>query len=298
MSQAMLPVELERVEWSSDDERWNALVSRSAHADGYFLYAAITAGVFCRPSCPSRKPPRERVVFFATNEAALTAGYRPCRRCEPTELSLHQRHVIAIEQACALIEESEEPPTLDHLSECVGLSRFYFHRIFKHYLGITPKEYAITRQLERFKTALSKGTPILQAMYDAGFSSTSRVYERTARELGMTPARFKSGAGGICIRYAVVPAPCGELIVATTEDGVCLIELGDTKLELVHGLGSRFPEADTLDEDLELEGRLADILKEIVYSRLDRGIPLEIQTTALQRRVWKALQSPHGKHGH
>jgi AraC family transcriptional regulator, regulatory protein of adaptative response / methylated-DNA-[protein]-cysteine methyltransferase len=291
------PFELERVQWASDDERWNALVSRSAHADGCFLYAVTTASVFCRPSCPSRKPPRERVVFFATSEAAITAGYRPCRRCAPMERSLHQRHVIAIEQACALIEESEEPPTLDHLSEYVGLSRFYFHRIFKRYLGITPKEYATTRQLQRFKTALSKGTPILQAIYDAGFSSTSRVYERTTRELGMTPARFKAGADGICIKYAVVPAPCGELIVAATEDGVCLIEHGDTKLELVSDLISRFPDADILEEDLELAARIADILEALRDSRIDQDIPWEIQTIALQRRIWKALQLPYSKHG-
>ena len=210
---------------------------------------------------------------------------------------LHRRHVIAIEQACALIEQSEEPPTLDHLSEYVGLSRFYFHRIFKRYLGITPKEYATTRQLERFKTALSKGTPILQAIYDAGFSSTSRIYERTARELGMTPARFKSGAGGICIRYAVVSAPCGKLLVATTEDGVCLIEHGDTEPELVSSLGSRFPDADLLEEDLELRARIADILDALVDLRIDRDIAVEIQATALQRRVWKALQPSCGKPG-
>lgn len=297
VSRAMLPVEFERVQWSSDDQRWNALISRSSHADGRFLYAATTTRVFCRPSCPSRKPPRERVVFFPTSEAAVAAGYRPCRRCAPTEPSLHERHVSAIEQACALIEESEEPPTLDHLSEYVGLSRFYFHRIFKRYVGITPKEYAITRQLERFKAALSNGTPILQAIYDAGFSSTSRVYERTARELGMTPARFQSGAGGLCIKYAVVAAWCGKLLVATTGDGVCLIALGGTEEELVRGLVSRFADADILEEDEALKARIAAILRDLVGSESDEDIPRAIQMTALRRRVWKALQLPFAKHG-
>lgn len=235
-------------------------------------------------------------MFFATSDAAVTAGYRPCRRCAPTEPSLHERHVIAIEQACALIEESEEPPTLDHLSEYVGLSRYYFHRIFKRYVGITPKEYAITRQLERFKTALSNGTPILQAIYDAGFSSTSRVYERTARELGMTPARFQAGAGGLRIKYAVVPAPGGELLVATTREGVCLIAQGGTEEELVRGLGSRFADAALLEADRDLRAHLTAIVSELADAQSDEDIAREIQMTALQRRVWKALQL-RSKHG-
>jgi AraC family transcriptional regulator, regulatory protein of adaptative response / methylated-DNA-[protein]-cysteine methyltransferase len=289
----MLPVEFERVQWSSDEERWIALLARSPHADERFFYAATTRGVFCRPSCPSRKPPREHVVFFVTSDAALSAGYRPCRRCVPMEQSLHRRHVTAIEQACALIEESEEPPTLDHMSEYVGLSRFYFHRIFKRYLGITPKEYATTRQLERFKTSLIAGAPILQAMYDAGFSSTSRVYERTARELGMTPARFKSGAGGIRITYAVTPLPFGQLMVAVTGDGVCTIEVGHDAAELVHCLAIRFPDAALLEADPELGLRIDRILRAIMDSpdaRIDEDVRVEIQKIALQRRVWKALQ--------
>ncbi|ATB42901.1 AraC family transcriptional regulator [Cystobacter fuscus] len=277
------------LQFATDDDCWDALVTRNPCADACFRYGVKTTGVFCRPTCPSRKPNRENVLFFATSHVAITAGYRPCQRCNPLESSIHQRYRVVVQQACELIEGAEEPPTLEHLAEHVGLSRFYLQRLFKKYVGITPKEYATACQIARLKQSLAQGAPILQAIYDAGFSSTSRVYEKTVRELGMTPAQFKNGAAGMRIRYVLTSSPLGTQLLAMTEQGICEIDFDASPHELVERLSQRFPNAFIFHGGAELTRKVEHILGIIAAPQFGLKLPPHILSIALQRRLWKAL---------
>ena len=227
----------------TDTERWNALIQRDRTAQEHFLYAVKTTGIYCRPGCSSRLPKRENVEFFDSCEAAEQRGYRPCKRCRPNAISLRGTQAQIVARACRLIAEAESPPTLHALAGEVGLSPYHFHRLFKSMVGVTPKQYASARRMQRFRDELHHDGTVTEAIYQAGFNSSSRAYENATDRLGMLPSTYKHGAPGLDIRFAGAPCFLGWLLVAATERGICAIEFDDTAEALVERLHGRFPKA-------------------------------------------------------
>jgi AraC family transcriptional regulator of adaptative response/methylated-DNA-[protein]-cysteine methyltransferase len=279
-----------------DDARWDLLVRRDPRADGSFWYGVKTTGVFCRPSCPSRRPKRENVVFFADVPEAERAGFRPCRRCRPESGPRGWRHLETIVRACRRIDEAEEPIPLAALAASAGMSPYHFHRLFRKVVGVTPKGYADQRRAEKLKELLGRGMPVTRAMYDAGFGSVSRLYGSAGELLGMPPSRYKAGAAGVSIRYGLARTYLGWVIVAATVRGVCAIDIGDSRKALVERLRARFPRAELRKGDREFAGWVARV--EALVESPGRGIdvPLDIRGTAFQRKVWESLRAiPPGK---
>src|SRR3954454_11688251 len=209
------------------EQCWAALTARDAAADGSFVYAVRTSGVFCRPACASRLPLRRNVAFYETPAAAEQAGFRPCKRCRPCEASGAERHVAAIGRACALIRDRDTLPNLAELAEAAGISRFHFHRVFKQITGATPREWGKAHRIGRFAELLDGGGSVAESVYAAGFGASSRAYEAAPNGLGMTPATRRRGGRGETIRYTIVPTPLGHAIVAATDCGICMTALGD-----------------------------------------------------------------------
>ena len=212
---------------------WEALETRDAHMDGVFFYAVLSTGVYCRPSCPSRRPRRENVIFFQKRDAAERAGFRACRRCKPEREHMRDAQSELVEKICRYLESHlEEAVTLAGLSRQLGLSPFHLQRTFKEATGITPRAYAEFCRMESFKGGLREGRSVTTALYDAGYGSSSRVYERAASHLGMTPRTYKRGGAGETIRYDVVATPVGRLLVGATQKGICAVQFGDSEAEL------------------------------------------------------------------
>src|SRR5262245_21529041 len=213
---------------ADNETRWQAVLNRDAAADGTFVYGVQSTGVYCRPSCPSRRPRRDRVALFTLPEAAEHAGYRACKRCHPEQAAIRDPHVELVQRVCRAIAANPEGGlTLAALSADVGLSPFHLQRIFKRVMSITPKQFADAYRMERFKGELRKGEAVTSALYGAGYGSSSRLYERADTQLGMTPAVYRKGGAGMQITYTVVPCALGVLLVAATERGVCAVTLGD-----------------------------------------------------------------------
>jgi AraC family transcriptional regulator of adaptative response/methylated-DNA-[protein]-cysteine methyltransferase len=273
-----------------DDARWDLLVRRDPRADGTFWYGVRTTGVFCRPSCPSRIPRRENVVFFSNARDASGSGFRPCSRCRPDAEDRAEPHLEAIVSACRRIECAEEPVPLGTLAAAAGMSPYHFHRVFRRIVGITPKAYAGERRARRLREALCRGVPVTRAMYDAGFGSGSRLYERAGELLGMTPSRYKEGAAGVPIRYGLAKTSLGWLLAAATDRGICAISLGDAPGPLVGGLRERFPRADLREGNRAFGGWLARVVALVESPGRGTDLPLDIRGTAFQRRVWDALR--------
>ncbi|MGH7393818.1 MAG: bifunctional DNA-binding transcriptional regulator/O6-methylguanine-DNA methyltransferase Ada, partial [Candidatus Rokuibacteriota bacterium] len=271
-----------------DAERWRRVLARDA-GNG-FVYAVRTTGVYCRPSCASRRPRREHVAFFATPREAGAAGYRACRRCRPDAGGNAPSAADRVKRALASLESAETRPTLGELAAAAGVSRFHFHRLFKRLLGVTPREYAATRSLERLRAELGRGTPVTDAIFEAGFGSSSRVYEQSGETLGMTPGVYRAGAPGLAIAYTVVECGLGWLAVAATPRGVCSIELGDRPETLVRGLRARFPNAALVEDRRGLRRWVGPVLRFVSAPAENLSLPLDVQGTAFQRRVWNALR--------
>jgi AraC family transcriptional regulator of adaptative response/methylated-DNA-[protein]-cysteine methyltransferase len=283
-------------QFSTDAERWQAVCERDAAADGSFYFAVATTGVYCRPNCAARQPKRQNVQFYDTIAAAEAAGYRACKRCRPTGRSIADTQADAVSRACRLIDEAETPPALAELAEAAGMSPFHFHRVFKAVLGVTPKDYAAARRVERLKRELDEGTPVAQAIYGAGYGSSSRLYETTHATLGMTPAAFQRGAKGQRIGWTVTRTALGPLLIAATPDGVCMIEFGADDAALEARLEERFPAALRIRDDAALAGHVAAVAAYIATPSQGLNLPLDVQGTAFQRRVWRALQAiPPGR---
>ena len=276
--------------YRSDEARWQAVATRDAAAEGQFFYAVITTGVFCRVTCPSRQPRRKNVAFYDKAEQALKAGWRPCRRCHPTGRSIAESQVAAIRRACALIDAAETPPPLKELAAAVSLSPYHFHRLFKAIVGVTPRDYAAAKRTGKLQHELAAGTPVAEAIYGAGYGSSSRLYENSRATLGMTPGSFRAGAAGQIIRWGIAETPLGRLIVAATDAGICMIEFGADEAELEARLAARFPKARTVRADAELAAPLEAVAGFIELPERGLDLPLDIQGTAFQRRVWQALQ--------
>ena len=278
------------------DQCWAALERRDAGADGKFFYGVRTTGVYCRPGCTSRLPLRKNTLFFATPEAAEAVGLRPCKRCRPTENSAASRHVAAVERACALLRKSETMPSLAELADAAGISPFHFHRVFKQITGATPRDYARTHRLGRFAEKLDSGAPVTEAIYASGFGSSSRAYEAAPAGLGMTPGARRRGGDGQTIRFAMVETPIGWALVAATKRGICMTALGDDRENLIAALRQRFPAAEVIADEAGLKDWADRIVHFITSPERNLDLPLDIQGTAFQARVWRALQKiPFGK---
>jgi AraC family transcriptional regulator of adaptative response/methylated-DNA-[protein]-cysteine methyltransferase len=276
--------------FTDDESRWQAVVSRDPAADGAFFYSVRTTGVYCRPTCAARRALRENVRFHATCQDAQRAGFRPCKRCKPTGESLAARHASAVAQVCRAIEEADEVPTLDELASAVGMSGQYFHRVFKAHTGLTPKGYAAAHRSRRVRRELARNGTVTSAIYGAGFNSNSRFYESSNEVLGMTPKTFRAGGNGVAIRFAVGESWLGPILVAASDKGICAILLGDDPAQLVHDLEDQFPEAELIGGDADFEQLVAKVVGFVEMPSIGLDLPLDIRGTAFQRRVWEALR--------
>lgn len=278
------------------DPRWQQVVARDAGADGRFVYAVRTTGVYCRPSCPSRRARPENVGFFEGPAAAEAAGFRPCRRCNPRGASTAQANAALVTAACRLIEAAETPPALDELAEAAGLSRFHFHRMFKAATGLTPRDYAAAHRAGRLRARLEQGDSVTGALYEAGFNSNSRFYETAGAMLGMAPTAYRKGGAGAEIRFALGQCALGAILVAQSRQGICAIALGDTPEALLRDFQDRFPAARLIGGDAEFETLVARVIGFVEAPQIGLDLPLDIRGTAFQSRVWQALrQIPPGE---
>ena len=285
----------ERSFW--DTAFWEAVNGRDPRMDGFFFYAVLSTGVYCRPSCPSRRPRRANVLFFRERAAAEHAGFRPCLRCKPADPAGAHPHAELVRRVCRHIEANlDSPLTLRELGRALGLSPFHLQRTFKSLAGITPRAYADACRLNALKAGLGRGESVTRAMVDAGYSSTSRLYERTASQLGMAPSEYRKRGAGVAIRYAVIESGLGKLLLAATAKGVCAIRFGDSRRALEQALRQEFAGARLAYDPASLAawtGALAGHL-EGEPARLD--LPLDIRATAFQRLVWEHLRGiPRGK---
>src|SRR6185369_5462189 len=216
-----------------NDQLWQAVIARDARFDGQFVFAVSSTKIYCRPSCPSRRPQRERVSFFNKPEAAEEAGFRACLRCQPRSDRVVDPQLELVQRACRLLDDAGEGDRvkLAELAGRLGISAFYLQRTFKRVMGISPRQYVTARRFGNFKQLVREGESVTNALYDSGFNSSSRVYEQAAEELGMTPATYGRGGNGVEIHYAIVASPLGRLLVATTARGVCAVRMGDTDAE-------------------------------------------------------------------
>ncbi len=274
----------------TDDDRWAAVARRDRNADGVFYYSVRTTGVYCRPCCAARLARRENVQFFATREAAEQAGFRPCKRCRPNAPSLSDEQAAAVARACRMIENAEEAPSLDSLAQAAGMSRFYFHRVFKTVTGITPKAYFDARRAQRVRDELTRSETVTEAIYGAGFNSNGPFYATSSQMLGMTPTKFRSGGEGLSIRFAVGECSLGSILVAATDNGICSILLGDDPDKLIRDLQDRFPKAQLVGGEGDFEQWVAQVVGLIEAPRQGLQLPLDMRGTAFQQRVWEALR--------
>jgi len=279
----------------NSEECWAALTSRDSSADGAFVYAVRTTGVYCRPGCASRRPRLENVAFYETNAEAEAAGFRPCKRCRPTEAP-GERHVAAIGRACALIRARDALPSLSELAQAAGISRFHFHRVFKQITGATPREWGKAHRLGRFGERLDAGEGVAAAVYGAGFGASSRAYEAAQGGLGMTPGARRHGGRGETIRFTTVETALGWALVAATGRGICMTALGDERAPLEAELRRRFPAALIWPADAALTAWADQIVRFITRPDAQPDLPLDIRGTAFQAQVWRALQKiPPGR---
>jgi len=284
--------------WANEQEElWEAVLSRDAQFDGSFVFAVRSTGIYCRPSCPSRRPRLDRVTFFRLPEAAEQAGFRPCRRCHPRQAKLVDPQVEMVQRACQWLDSTDgERITLAALSEQVGISAFHLQRTFKSVMGITPRQYADACRMERFKARVREGDSITSAMYSAGFGSSSRLYSRAASELGMTPATYSRGGSGAVINYTTARCSLGRLLVAGTERGICAVKLGDSDTALEADLFNEYPAAVIHRSDSGLRESVQHLLDYLEGMRPHLDLSLDIQATAFRWQVWEALRGiPYGK---
>lgn len=278
------------------DPRWGHVVNRDRSADGTFVYAVITTGIFCRPSCASRRALPHNLRFFDGPEAAQAAGFRPCQRCEPLGPGLAHKHAEIITRACRSICAAETPPSLNELASEAGLSPAHFHRLFKVTTGVTPKGWAAAQRNHRMRQALETGAvSVTSAIYDAGFNASSRFYEQSSDALGMTPTDFRQGGRHARIRFAIAQTSLGALLVAQSDKGICEIALADQPETLLKALQDHFPKAELIGADAAFEARVAQVATLVEAPAQALDLPLDIQGTAFQQRVWQALrQIPPG----
>ncbi len=271
---------------------WQAVLDRDPAADGRFVYAVRSTGIYCRPTCPSRRPGRAQVEFHPSPAAAEAAGFRACKRCRPATASHPDQHVV--ERAAALLDR--EPATLDALAGRLGVPPARLGRAFRRLTGLTPRAYADARRVEALRDNLREGATVSAAMYDAGYGSSSRLYESAGASLGMTPARYRRGGPGLAIRYAGALSTLGHVMVAATSKGLCAVSLGDDAPALVTALRAEFPAAELTADEGQLAGLLATVIERIERGLPATGLPMDVRATAFRRRVWAELaRIPRGE---
>ena len=294
---------------AANEKRWQSVQTRDRGADGAFVYAVRSTGIYCRPSCASRKPRREQVEFFSLPAAAEQCGFRACLRCRPRLARLRDPRTAAVANVCREIEAqidadgaktatgdaSETPLTLRTLSSRAGMSAHQLERAFRSVMGISPRQYADARRMRRLKSRLRKGDDVTTALYDAGFGSSSRLYERAPAQLGMTPATYRQGGAGMKIRYAIVGSPLGRLLVAATDRGISALYLGKEDGPLESSLRKEYPRAELQRDRNSLQGWVGKILEHLRGREPNLDLPTDVQATAFQRRVWEELRKiPYG----
>ncbi len=278
---------------TNETSYWQAVLARDRSADGSFVYAVRSTGIYCRPSCPSRRPKRERVLFFPLPQAAEQAGFRACRRCQPKQVDGYtNEQVRLIQQACQIIEAHlDDDLTLTSLGAQLHISPHHLQRSFKRILGITPRQYAETRRLGQFKSRLKAGETVTRAMFEVGYSSSSRLYERTPAHLGMTPTTYRKGGSGMHISYTIVDSPLGRLLVAATARGICGVSLGDSDAALEAALREEYPAAQIQPGEANLSEWVNAILSYLHGRQPNLNLPIDVQATAFQWQVWQALRA-------
>lgn len=281
----------------TDADRWQAVLARDKSFDGAFFYAVRSTRIYCRPSCPSRKPGRAQVAFYDLSALAERAGYRSCLRCRPRDAEAPDPRIEAVRLACRHMDANDcAPPTLAALGRVVGLSPSHLQRVFKKTLGISPRQYADAGRLGRVRDLLRAGDDVAGAAYQAGYGSSSRLYEKSDAQLGMTPARFRKGGAGTRLRYSIRECALGLLLVAAAERGVCFVALGDDDAGLEAALARDFPAAERVRDEDGLGDWVEVVLALVRGEELDRDLPIDIRATAFQRRVWMELSAiPKGE---
>jgi AraC family transcriptional regulator of adaptative response/methylated-DNA-[protein]-cysteine methyltransferase len=281
---------------TASDPRWQRIVERDFSADGLFWYGVATTGVYCKPSCVSRRANPENVTFYETQDNARKAGLRPCKRCRPDGLTPDAENSVIIAKACRLIEQGEWTPSLTELAKAVNLSPSYFHRVFKQITGVTPKAYATAHRAGRVRERLVKAASVTDAIYDGGFNSSGRFYEQSSGILGMTPRRFRAGGANEELRFAVGQCTLGAILVASSEKGVASILIGDDPETLVRNLQDQFPRAKLIGGNEDYEALVAQVVGFVEAPGIGLNLPLDVRGTAFQQRVWQALREiPPGR---
>jgi AraC family transcriptional regulator, regulatory protein of adaptative response / methylated-DNA-[protein]-cysteine methyltransferase len=293
---SMSAKKMDRAAETANDPRWASVMARDAAADGTFVYAVTTTGVYCRPSCGARRARPENVRFHSTGTEAAAAGFRPCKRCRPDQPSRAEEHAERVTAACRLIESAAKAPTLEALAHQAGMSPFHFHRVFKAITGVTPREYASAHRARRVRSALDRSATVTRAIYDSGYNSSARFYEDSPAVLGMTPTSYRAGGADTEIRFAIGECSLGSILVARSEQGVCSILLGDDPEALARELQQRFPRAELIAGDAGFEDLVAKVVGFVEAPALGLDLPLDVRGTAFQQRVWQALRAiPAGR---
>ncbi len=276
--------------------RWQAVVARDALLDGAFVFGVSSTGIFCRPSCPAKRPRRENVRFFDHPLEAEQAGYRACLRCRPKAVDGNPQSAL-VRAICRYIERHmEDRLTLSLLSKEFRRSPFHLQRTFKSVLGVSPKAYLDACRLRQVKQNLQAGHSVTTSLYAAGYGSSSRLYERTAAELGMTPEKYRRGAVATVVRYTLANSPLGRMMIAATDKGICAIQFADSDVELQQGLMREFPFATRRRDDAAMSEWRENLIRLIQGRATNPSLPLDIRATAFQRQVWEALQKiPRGE---
>lgn len=290
-----------RTYYQNTDDYWRAVVERDVRADAGFVYAVRSTGIYCRPTCPSRRPQRQQVVFYSAPEAAERDGFRPCRRCRPRAAGPGSPAALAklAENICRAIDagldQTGESTTLAALGRRAGVNPHQLQRSFKRVMGITPRQYADAQRLERLKSRLRRGQDVTGALYDAGYGSSRALYERAPSRMGMTPATYRKGGLGMRVGYTIVDSPLGRLLVGVTERGVCAVCLGDSDAKLEAALAAEYPQAEIRRDEAMLGQWVAAFLNHLEGRTPHLDLPVDVRATAFQWRVWEKLRTiPYG----
>ena len=283
-------------EAGQEDERWTTILARDNKFDGKFVFAVQSTGIYCKPSCPARHPRKGNVVFFSSPEEAEKSGFRPCKRCHP-RLVQRSKRIEMVDSVCRYIETNlNRKLTLSELSAHAHVSPYHLQRIFKRTVGISPRQYAETRRVAKMKRLLRGGQTVTRAQYDAGFSSRSRIYEKMPNQLGMSPGVFRRGGIGLQIDYAIVDCPLGRLLVGATERGICAVYMGDSDSAVESALSKEYPAARLNRDDHRLREYLPIIMNYFAGRDSTLSLPLDVQATTFQWKVWKEIHSiPYGR---